>query len=101
MDKMKRYANEKQLDQLNRHSVALSVIYPRPDGVHQTYLQMLEEAAGQGRTLEVQYDRGKGEVPLPRLFGLSQGAEFRRYFIIKIRVAIPTFIGLEAIGQQS
>ncbi|MDF2716276.1 MAG: DNA-binding transcriptional regulator [Paenibacillus sp.] len=29
---------------------------------------MLEEAAGQGRTLEMEYDRGKGEGSPPRLF---------------------------------
>ncbi|MCK9861345.1 WYL domain-containing protein [Paenibacillus sp. ATY16] len=68
MDKMMRYANEKQLDHLKSHSTAFSVIYPRTDGVLQLYLQMLEAAAGQGRTVEMQYDRGKGEAPLPRLF---------------------------------
>ncbi|WP_127495093.1 helix-turn-helix transcriptional regulator [Paenibacillus glycanilyticus] len=68
MDKMMCYANEKQLDHLKSHSTALSVIYPRTDGVLQLYLQMLEAAAGQGRTVEMQYDRGKGEAPLPRLF---------------------------------
>lgn len=68
VDKLKRYANEKQLDQLERHSGGLSVIYPPIDGEYQVYLQMLEEAAGQGRSLEMEYDRGKGEASPPRLF---------------------------------
>ncbi|MFB0843714.1 helix-turn-helix transcriptional regulator [Paenibacillus oleatilyticus] len=68
VDKLKRYANEKQLDLLERHSGGLSVIYPPADGGDQAYLQVLEEAAGQGRTLEMEYDRGKGEASPPRLF---------------------------------
>ncbi|WP_138750935.1 helix-turn-helix transcriptional regulator [Paenibacillus sinopodophylli] len=68
MDKLKRYANEKQLDQLERHSGGLSVIYPPTDGSYQGYLQMLEEAAGQSRTLEMVYDSGKGEQSPSRLF---------------------------------
>jgi predicted DNA-binding transcriptional regulator YafY len=68
VDKLKRYANENQLDQIERHSGGLSVIYPPTDGAYQAYLQVLEEAAGQGRTLEMEYDRGKGESSPPRLF---------------------------------
>ncbi|KZE78501.1 DNA-binding transcriptional regulator [Paenibacillus elgii] len=68
VDKLKRYANEKQLDLLERHGGGLSVIYPPADGRGQAYLQVLEEAAGQGRTLEMEYDRGKGETSPPRLF---------------------------------
>ncbi|MEK0316667.1 helix-turn-helix transcriptional regulator [Cohnella sp. 56] len=67
-DKLKRYANDKQLESLERHGVGLSVIYPPLDGVHQTYLQMLEEAAGQGKTLKMTYDKGRGEIAPPRLF---------------------------------
>ncbi|CAM4396881.1 putative DNA-binding transcriptional regulator YafY [Paenibacillus endophyticus] len=68
MDKLKHYANEKQLDHLERHSSGLSVIYPPIDGVYQAYLQTLEEAAGQGRTLEMVYERGKGGQTPSRLF---------------------------------
>ncbi|MCQ6561808.1 helix-turn-helix transcriptional regulator [Paenibacillus mendelii] len=68
MDKLKRYANEKQLAQLERHGGGLSVIYPPIDGKYQSFLQLLEEATGQGRTLEMEYHRGKGEVTPPRLF---------------------------------
>ncbi|MGO4544987.1 helix-turn-helix transcriptional regulator [Paenibacillus sp. 2TAB23] len=68
MDKLKHYANEKQLDHLERHSSGVSVIYPPIDGAYQAYLRMLEEAAGKGRTLEMLYERGKGEKSPPRLF---------------------------------
>lgn len=67
VDKLKRYATDKQRDSLERHSGALSVIYPPTDNTYKAYLQMLEEAAGQGRTLEMDYDRGKGEATPPRL----------------------------------
>ncbi|CAI6033400.1 helix-turn-helix transcriptional regulator [Cohnella sp. JJ-181] len=67
-DKLKRYANDKQLDALERHGAGLSVIYPPIDGIYQAYLQLLEEAAGQGRTLEMEYDKGKGEPSPSRLF---------------------------------
>ncbi len=68
VDKLKRYTNEKQLDRLERHGGGLSVIYPPVDGKYRAYLQLLEEAAGQGRTLEMEYDRGKGDSSPPRLF---------------------------------
>lgn len=68
MDKLKRYANEKQLEQLERHGGGLSVIYPPIDGKYRSFLQILEESTGEGRTLEMEYDRGKGEASPPRLF---------------------------------
>jgi predicted DNA-binding transcriptional regulator YafY len=68
VNKLKRYANEKQLDSLERHSRALSVINPPIGTMYHDFLQVLEEAAGKGITLEMQYDRGKGEDTPPRLF---------------------------------
>lgn len=68
MDKLRRYANEKQLDELERHGGGLSVIYPPIDGKHRALLQVLEEATGQGRTLEMEYDRGRGEGSSKRRF---------------------------------
>ncbi|MFB9273692.1 helix-turn-helix transcriptional regulator [Cohnella cellulosilytica] len=68
VDKLKRYTNEKQLDRLERHGGGLSVIYPPIDGRYRVFLQMLEEAAGQGRTLEMEYDPGKGGGSPSRLF---------------------------------
>lgn len=67
-EKLKRYANEAQLEALERHGVGLSVIYPSLDGAFRSYLQELEEAAGQGRTLEMTYDKGRGEPSPSRLF---------------------------------
>ncbi|QMV42367.1 helix-turn-helix transcriptional regulator [Cohnella cholangitidis] len=68
VDKLKRYTNEKQLDQLERHGGGLSVISPPIDGKYKDYLQVLEDATGQGVTIEMEYDRGKGEPSPPRLF---------------------------------
>ncbi|SFB44692.1 Predicted DNA-binding transcriptional regulator YafY, contains an HTH and WYL domains [Cohnella sp. OV330] len=67
-DKLKRYANDEQLDALERHGLGLSVIEPPLDGAYQSYLQSLEEAAGKGRTLEMDYDKGRGETSPARLF---------------------------------
>lgn len=67
-DKLKRYANDEQLDALERHGLGLSVIEPPLDGAYQSYLQALEEAAGKGRTMEMDYDKGRGETSPPRSF---------------------------------
>ncbi|MFC4600884.1 helix-turn-helix transcriptional regulator [Cohnella hongkongensis] len=68
VDKLKRYTNEKQSDRLQRHAGGVSVIYPPMEGKYRVFLQTLEEAAGQGRTLEMEYDRGKELASPPRLF---------------------------------
>jgi predicted DNA-binding transcriptional regulator YafY len=68
VDKLRRYSNERQLDRLERHSGGVSVIYPPLEGKHQGLLQMLEEASGEGHTVEMEYDRGRGEASPPRLF---------------------------------
>lgn len=66
--KLKQYANEEQLDRLERHGGGLAVIYPPVEGKLQESLRMLEDAAGERRTLEMEYDRGKGEASPPRAF---------------------------------
>lgn len=68
VDKLKRYTNEQQLDQLERHSVGISVIYPPVSGKYQDYLQLLEEAAAEGQTLEMVYDNGRNQGPVTREF---------------------------------
>jgi len=67
-DKLKLYSNEKQLEKLERHGPGLSVIYPPLEGKYQAYLRLLEEATGQGRTLEMEYESGRGEASPARLF---------------------------------
>ncbi|MFC3800692.1 helix-turn-helix transcriptional regulator [Cohnella sp. GCM10012308] len=67
-NKLKRYANDEQLTALERHGLGLSVIDLPIDGAYQSHLQWLEEAAGQGRTLEMDYDKGRGEPSSSRLF---------------------------------
>ncbi|XID91976.1 helix-turn-helix transcriptional regulator [Paenibacillaceae bacterium WGS1546] len=66
--KLKRYANEEQLDRLERHGGGVSVIHPPVAGKLQESLRALEEAAGERRTLEMEYDRGMGEASPPRMF---------------------------------
>ena len=68
MNKLKRYTNDEQLVQLERHGEGLSVIYPKIEDKHRTFLQTLEESTGEGQTLEMAYDRGKGEATPPRRF---------------------------------
>ncbi|MDI4645965.1 helix-turn-helix transcriptional regulator [Cohnella hashimotonis] len=67
-DKLKRYANDDQLTALERHAPGLSVIGLPIGGAYRAYLQSLEEAAGQGRRLEMDYDKGRGEPSPSRLF---------------------------------
>ncbi|QNK56855.1 YafY family protein [Paenibacillus sp. PAMC21692] len=66
--KLKQYANEKQLDLLERHEQGLSVISPPLEDKYQRFLRMLEDAAGQGQTLRMAYDKGKGDQVPARLF---------------------------------
>src|SRR5690606_24854962 len=60
VDKLKRYTNEEQLSRMERHAEGLSVIYPKIDDKLQEYLRMLEDAAADGCSLEMEYDKGKG-----------------------------------------
>jgi predicted DNA-binding transcriptional regulator YafY len=61
VDKLRRYNNPEQLDRLERHRVGVSVIHPPTDGKYKAHLQMLEEAAAAGRSVEMEYDAGKGD----------------------------------------
>lgn len=68
VDKLKRYTNEKQLDELTRHGSGVSVISPPIGGKYKDDLQRLEQAAGQGLTIEMEYAGGKKESSPSRLF---------------------------------
>jgi predicted DNA-binding transcriptional regulator YafY len=68
VDKLKRYTNEEQLDHIERHIGGLSVIHPPIEGKLQDVLRVLEEAAAQGRALEMEYVKGKEAVPTLRVF---------------------------------
>jgi predicted DNA-binding transcriptional regulator YafY len=67
IQKLKRYTNDSQFDQINLHSEGLSVIYPSTDEKLKDLLQILEEASAQGRSLELEYDNGRGN-PSTRIF---------------------------------
>jgi predicted DNA-binding transcriptional regulator YafY len=68
IDKLKRYTNEKQLNQIERHLEGLSVIQTPVEEQEQERLRVLEEAAALGTTVEMTYDKGKGEPPSIRPF---------------------------------
>lgn len=66
--KLKRYTNERQRDQIELHGKGLSVIYPSSTDRLKEFLQILEQAVAQGRSLEMAYDRGRNNVPIIRVF---------------------------------
>ncbi|TDF98004.1 helix-turn-helix transcriptional regulator [Paenibacillus piri] len=68
VDKIKRYTNEEQLDRIERHMDGFSVIHPPVEGRQQELLQVLEEAAAQGQSVKMEYDKGRGEAPSIRVF---------------------------------
>lgn len=76
VDKLKRYTNEKQLTQIERHSSGLSVLQPPIDPEQKGRLQCLEEAAGQRQTLRMVYGGSKGDP------GTGSVREFDPYSII-------------------
>lgn len=63
IDKLKRYANEEQLDRMERHEEGLSVIHPPIDGKQRDLLRLLENAAAQCRSVKMAYDKGNGDDP--------------------------------------
>ncbi|MEF2968421.1 WYL domain-containing protein [Paenibacillus sp. M1] len=66
--KLKLYSNEDQLIRMELHDRGVSVIYPPSDDREKAVLRQLEEAAAQGMTLEMVYDKGRGEPPRSRGF---------------------------------
>ncbi|MFE5323722.1 helix-turn-helix transcriptional regulator [Paenibacillus sp. NPDC056579] len=53
--KLKKYTNEEQLHQINRHTVGFDVINPPSDGSLETFLQELELSVANGATLLMDY----------------------------------------------
>lgn len=68
VDKLKLYTNEEQLEQIERHGRGVSVIHPPVDELEQSFLQTLELASAEGRSLEMEYRGGKEAVAVVRLF---------------------------------
>jgi len=58
VDKLKRYTNEEQLECIERHSSGVGVIQTPTPAREQALLQLLEEAAAQGQSLEMEYAKG-------------------------------------------
>jgi predicted DNA-binding transcriptional regulator YafY len=58
VDKLKRYTNEEQLEQIERHKSGLAVIQTPTDARQRELLQLLEEAAAQGQSLDMDYAKG-------------------------------------------
>ncbi|ANA78794.1 YafY family transcriptional regulator [Paenibacillus glucanolyticus] len=59
IDKLKRYTNEKQLHQMERHSSGLSVLQPPVHEEQRSLLQMLETSSAHGQTLKMIYSNGR------------------------------------------
>jgi predicted DNA-binding transcriptional regulator YafY len=68
VDKLKRYTNEEQLDHIERHIGGLSVIHSPIEGKQQDLLRVLEEAAAQGKAVEMEYLKDSGNAPSTRVF---------------------------------
>ncbi|MFD0586564.1 helix-turn-helix transcriptional regulator [Paenibacillus sp. GCM10027627] len=61
MEKLKRYTNGNQLERMERHKSGLSVISTSSSG-QDGFLQLLEQAASDGLSLEMVYDKGRGDA---------------------------------------
>ncbi|MFD0693086.1 helix-turn-helix transcriptional regulator [Paenibacillus sp. GCM10027628] len=68
VDKLKRYTNEEQLDHIERHIAGLSVIHPPVEGKQRDLLRVLEEAAAECKSVEMEYANGTSGVPSVRIF---------------------------------
>jgi len=67
VEKLKRYTNPEQLSRMERHAEGLSVIYPKMDGRLQERLRLLENAAAEGRSVQMEYEKGAGTAPRTRM----------------------------------
>lgn len=56
--KLKKYTNEEQLNQINRHLVGFDVINPPSDASLESFLQELELSVANGLTLSMDYMKG-------------------------------------------
>ncbi|MCV4231026.1 YafY family transcriptional regulator [Virgibacillus sp. LDC1] len=63
INKLKRYTNEEQLDQIERHMEGITIINPPIEEMPRNWLRILEDAAAGGRSVEIVYDNGKRETP--------------------------------------
>lgn len=68
IDKLKHYTNEKQLDQIERHSHGISVIYPPNDRKLKPFLRLLEDATAHCYSLHMDYVNGKEGITVARIF---------------------------------
>ncbi|MGE5700951.1 MAG: helix-turn-helix transcriptional regulator [Clostridia bacterium] len=56
--KLKRYTNQEQLEQINRHELGFDVIHPAASPSLKAMLQELETAVAHGRTVQMDYQKG-------------------------------------------
>ncbi|TCP29986.1 putative DNA-binding transcriptional regulator YafY [Scopulibacillus darangshiensis] len=66
VSKLKRYTNEDQLNKIDRHLAGFDVINPPADSSIGTFLQVLEVAVADGRTLSITYKKGHEAPPTTR-----------------------------------
>jgi len=58
IDKLRHYATEAQAEAIDRHAEGVTVVQPPLDEQHRARLEVLEQAAAAGRTIEMTYDKG-------------------------------------------
>jgi predicted DNA-binding transcriptional regulator YafY len=63
IDKLMRYTNEHQLNQMERHMEGISVIHSPIAEEQRDLLRVLEESSAQGRSVEMVYVNGKQDAP--------------------------------------
>ncbi len=64
--KLKMYANEEQLDNINRHVIGFDVIIPPSDASLESLLKELETSVADSRTLFIEYQKAYGTSAQPR-----------------------------------
>ncbi|MCD9020586.1 helix-turn-helix transcriptional regulator [Cohnella silvisoli] len=58
INKLKRYTNPEQLDEINRHEIGFDVIHPPSDGSLEASLQQLEQSVASSSTVSIAYFKG-------------------------------------------
>lgn len=62
VSKLNRYTNEEQIGQINRHISGFDVIQPPTNPLLDCFLQALELAVADGKTLQMQYQKGEADT---------------------------------------
>lgn len=64
--KLKHYTNQEQLNKINQHLSGFDVINPPFDSSLESFLQEIELSVAAGKTLHIEYQKGKDSIPTAR-----------------------------------